>query len=122
MKMEILPGKGYISDNENPKFGTSGHEELLLFPHGEGTVIALDAKVGLSRTGGAMTMRVAEYVAKPVSGLITRLLVPAPKAGRVAACRNHRASANARSTVSAAVSARMAVPGITATGSASVLP
>ena len=70
-------------------------------------LIALDAKVGLSRTGGAMTMRVAEYVAKPVSGLITRLLVPAPKAGRVAACRNHRASANARSTVSAAVSATL---------------
>jgi hypothetical protein len=39
MKMQILPGKGYISDNENPKFGTSGHEELLLSECPEGTII-----------------------------------------------------------------------------------
>ncbi|MDD5294792.1 MAG: hypothetical protein PHP21_02615, partial [Patescibacteria group bacterium] len=24
------PQRGFISDNESPKFGTSGHEELLL--------------------------------------------------------------------------------------------
>jgi len=30
MKTEIIPGKGYISDNESPKFGTSGHEEFLM--------------------------------------------------------------------------------------------
>jgi hypothetical protein len=30
MKTEILPQRGFISDNESPKFGTSGHEELLL--------------------------------------------------------------------------------------------
>lgn len=39
MKTEILPGKGFISDNESPKFGTSGHEELLLSESQEGTVI-----------------------------------------------------------------------------------
>lgn len=39
MKTEILPGKGYISDNDSPKFGTSGHEELLLSSHQEGTLI-----------------------------------------------------------------------------------
>jgi len=39
MKTQILPGKGFISDNESPKFGTSGHEELLLSPHPEGTMI-----------------------------------------------------------------------------------
>lgn len=39
MKTEIIPGRGYISDNENPKFGTSGHEELLLSEHPEGTLI-----------------------------------------------------------------------------------
>jgi len=39
MKTEILPGRGYISDNDSPKFGTSGHEELLLSQHQDGTLI-----------------------------------------------------------------------------------
>lgn len=39
MKTRILPQKGYISDNVSSKFGTSGHEELLLSEHPEGTVI-----------------------------------------------------------------------------------
>ena len=39
MKTQILPGKGFISDNESPKFGTSGHEELLLSEDQKGTVI-----------------------------------------------------------------------------------
>lgn len=39
MKIQILPGKGFISDNESLDFGTSGHEELLLSPHAEGTLI-----------------------------------------------------------------------------------
>jgi hypothetical protein len=39
MKTKILPEKGFISDNESPKFGTSGHEELLLSQHPEGTMI-----------------------------------------------------------------------------------
>ena len=30
MKTQILPQKGFISDNESPKFGTSGHEEFIL--------------------------------------------------------------------------------------------
>ncbi|HNW71878.1 MAG TPA: hypothetical protein PKZ36_01695 [Candidatus Paceibacterota bacterium] len=39
MKTQILPGKGYISDNDSYQFGTSGHEELLLSEHPEGTLI-----------------------------------------------------------------------------------
>ena len=39
MKTQILPGKGFISDNDSFKFGTSGHEELLLSEHPEGTLI-----------------------------------------------------------------------------------
>lgn len=39
MKTQILPNKGYISDNQSPKFGTSGHEEFLLSPCPEGTKI-----------------------------------------------------------------------------------
>lgn len=39
MKTRVLPKKGFISDNESPKFGTSGHEELLLAENVEGTVI-----------------------------------------------------------------------------------
>jgi len=49
MKMQILPGKGYISDNENPKFGTSGHEELLLSECPEGTIIDYTYQVAIHK-------------------------------------------------------------------------
>ncbi len=39
MRTEILPGRGFISDNDSFEFGTSGHEELLLSPHQDGTLI-----------------------------------------------------------------------------------
>ena len=39
MKTQILPEKGFISDNDSYQFGTSGHEELLLSEHTEGTLI-----------------------------------------------------------------------------------
>ena len=39
METQILPGKGFISDNDSYQFGTSGHEEMLLSPHAEGTLI-----------------------------------------------------------------------------------
>jgi len=39
MKTRILPEKGFISDNDSCQFGTSGHEEMLLFKHPEGTLI-----------------------------------------------------------------------------------
>lgn len=39
MKTEILPRRGFISDNDSPEFGTSGHEELLLSGHPEGTLV-----------------------------------------------------------------------------------
>jgi len=39
MKTQILPGKGFISDNDSYQFGTSGHEELLLSLHAKGTLI-----------------------------------------------------------------------------------
>ena len=39
MKTEILPGRGFISDNDSYQFGTSGHEELLISPHEGGALI-----------------------------------------------------------------------------------
>ena len=39
MKTQILPGKGFISDNNSYQFGTSGHEELLLSENPGGTLI-----------------------------------------------------------------------------------
>lgn len=39
MKTCIIPGKGFISDNDSYQFGTSGHEELLLSAHPDGTLI-----------------------------------------------------------------------------------
>ena len=67
-------------------------------------LVALDAKLGLSRAGTVKTISVADYVAKPAAGLITKIVLPRPKAVRVAVCRNARASANARSIVSVALS------------------
>jgi len=67
-------------------------------------LVALEAKLGLARPGTAKTILVADYVARPTAGLITKIVLPRPKAVRVAACRNARASANARSIVSAALS------------------
>jgi hypothetical protein len=49
MKTEILPRKGFVSDNESPKFGTSGHEELILSEHSEGTMIDYNYQVTIHR-------------------------------------------------------------------------
>ena len=49
MKTEILPGKGYVSDNESPVFGDSGHEEFLLSESPEGTVIDYTYQVALHK-------------------------------------------------------------------------
>jgi len=39
MTTQILPKRGFISDNDSYQFGTSGHEELFLFPKGDTTLI-----------------------------------------------------------------------------------
>ena len=39
MKTQIIPEKGFISDNESLKFGASGHEELLLSTDIKGTLV-----------------------------------------------------------------------------------
>lgn len=49
MKTEILPGKGFISDNDSYKFGTSGHEELLLSQKEEGTLINYTYQVSIHK-------------------------------------------------------------------------
>lgn len=49
MKTTILPGKGFISDNDSPKFGTSGHEELLLSEHSKGTLIDYTYQVAIHK-------------------------------------------------------------------------
>lgn len=50
MKTEILPEKGFISDNDSYQFGTSGHEELLLSEHPEGTLIDYTYQVTIHKT------------------------------------------------------------------------
>ena len=49
MTTEILPGRGFTSDNESPKFGTSGHEELLLSDHPDGTTIDYTYQVAIHK-------------------------------------------------------------------------
>ena len=61
MKTRILPGKGFISDNESPEFGTSGHEELLLSESPEGTVIDYTYQVAIHK-------RWLRIVAQPLIG------------------------------------------------------
>jgi hypothetical protein len=61
MKYRILPGKGFISDNESPEFGTSGHEEFLLSENPEGTMIDYTYQVAIHK-------RWLRIVAKPLIG------------------------------------------------------
>jgi hypothetical protein len=61
MKTRILPGHGFVSDNESPKFGTSGHEELLLSEHSNGTMINYIYQVTIHK-------RWLRIVAKPLIG------------------------------------------------------
>jgi hypothetical protein len=61
MKYQILPGKGFISDNKSPKFGTSGHEEFLLSLDPEGTMIDYTYQVAIHK-------RWLRIVAKPLIG------------------------------------------------------
>lgn len=61
MKTTILPGKGFISDNDSPKFGTSGHEELLLKEHDGGTQVDYTYQVSIHK-------RWLRIVAKPLIG------------------------------------------------------
>lgn len=49
MKTQILPGEGFISDNESFKFGTSGHEEVLLFKSPKGTIINYTYNVSIHK-------------------------------------------------------------------------
>lgn len=49
MKTQILPERGFISDNDSPVFGTSGHEKLLLSPHDEGTLIDYTYQVAIHK-------------------------------------------------------------------------
>ncbi len=50
MKTQILPGKGFISDNDSYQFGTSGHEEMLLSQSPEGTLIDYTYRVSIHKT------------------------------------------------------------------------
>lgn len=50
MKTQILPRKGFISDNDSYKFGTSGHEELLLSENEKGTLIDYTYNVSIHKT------------------------------------------------------------------------
>lgn len=49
MKTRILPGRGFISDNDSYQFGTSGHEELLLSKHPRGTLINYTYQVAIHK-------------------------------------------------------------------------
>ncbi len=61
MRTQILPSKGFTSDNESPKFGTSGHEELLLSESSEGTVIDYNYQVTIHKQW-------LRFIAKPLIG------------------------------------------------------
>lgn len=49
MHTEILPGKGFVSDNDSYQFGTSGHEELLLSQHVDGTLIDYTYQISIHK-------------------------------------------------------------------------
>jgi hypothetical protein len=49
MKTRIMPGRGFISDNDSYQFGTSGHEELLLSADPTGTLIDYTYQVSIHK-------------------------------------------------------------------------
>jgi len=49
MKTQILPGEGFISDNDSYRFGTSGHEEVRLSKLPEGTLIDYTYRVSIHK-------------------------------------------------------------------------
>jgi hypothetical protein len=49
MKTQIIPGKGFTSDNDSYQFGTSGHEEILLSQHPKGTLIDYTYQVAIHK-------------------------------------------------------------------------
>ena len=49
MKTQILPGEGFISDNNSPSFGTSGHEEMRLSKTSAGTLIDYTYQVSIHK-------------------------------------------------------------------------
>jgi carbon monoxide dehydrogenase subunit G len=49
MKTKIIPGRSFISDNVSPKFGTSGHEEMLLSRLPEGTLVDYTYRVAIHK-------------------------------------------------------------------------
>ena len=80
MKTQILPGNGFISDNDSYQFGTSGHEELLLSKHPQGTLIDYTYQVAIRkkwlRAVAAPLLRwySMKYWEKAVIGRIKKLL------------------------------------------------
>jgi len=61
MKTKILPQRGFISDNESFKFGTSGHEEFLLEKVKDGTKIDYTYEVNIHK-------KWLQTIAKPFIG------------------------------------------------------
>ncbi|HNV12450.1 MAG TPA: SRPBCC family protein [bacterium] len=49
MKTQIIPNKGFVSNNDSFEFGTSGHEELLLSIHSEGTLVDYTYQVSVHK-------------------------------------------------------------------------
>ncbi|MCK9578404.1 hypothetical protein M0R01_02845 [bacterium] len=49
MKTQIIPGRGFISDNDSYQFGTSGHEELLLSECADGTLVDYTYRVTIHK-------------------------------------------------------------------------
>lgn len=95
----------------------------VLLAGGGGAGSATAAKrTGPARPGSAASARTAPgaarripieaFIQSPPPGLITGIALPLPDRNRVAACRNVRASANARSLLSAAASMTVSRSGI----------
>lgn len=66
MKTTLVPGKGYISDNINPRFKTSGHEEFLMEDVENGTKITYSYEYDLSKSN--VMLRI---MAKPLFGWLS---------------------------------------------------
>lgn len=63
METTLVPGRGYISNNTNPKFRTTGHEEFLMEDVNNGTKITYSYEYDLSKSNVILRL-----IAKPLFG------------------------------------------------------
>ena len=96
---------GWVASRNIRNAATLGGHVACAQPHSDilPMLVALEAALTVAGPAGSRTVPLLDYLRAPAAGLIIKIVIPAAR-GRLAACGSFRASTNARSLVTAAVS------------------